>query len=449
MLKSQTEEAAVGKIMIWGFVKEEGRGLRVKVYVYADDTQVRSLNTDEKGRFEVDLPYDAYYKFEFAKRNYVQKMIEIDATEVPRDHQRFGHEWGGWQVELLRKVPGLDTSIYEFPVAKATYEEDEANFGFDYSYMNAKEKEFKEAEKEQKRLIKEYEKKQKEDAELYAELLDKANTAYDANELEGALDAYEKVLEIKSNEALALERRDEIKLTLETQANYAKFKGEAKAKEAGGELELAIEFWRKAKPLKPESPEAQTEIERITKILDDKKAELLAEEQQAEKERMLAAEAVRAEERAAAEQKKEEERLKKEEERKAQEAAEEARLKREKEEADRLLAERREAEMKEAEAKRAALSEEGLTAQEILDQMDKHSDEFVMKIASLYAEGVTEEVEKFKNRTVYKRIVVKGNRGHLYEKVVYNYGGKFYFKDGDSVDQFIWDKETVLNRGQD
>jgi len=429
------------KIMIWGFVEEDGKPLLgAKVYVYADDTQIRSVYSDEKGRFEVDLNYDAYYRFEFYKRNYVKKKIEIDATEVPEDDKRFGHEWGGWQVELLRKVPGLDTSIYEFPVAKAVYEEDEANFGFDYSYMHQKEEEFKEAEKEQKRLIKEYEKQLKEEEAKYAELMANANKAFENDEKEEALKAYNAVLEFRSNDQLAIERSELLTALLNREEMYAKYKGQSKASEAGNELSAAVEFWRKAKPLNPESDEAQKEIERITALIQAKEAELLAEQRAAEAATIAEEEAQRMAAQKEKERQLEEERKQKEAEAEAQRLAEEERLKKEKEEADRLLAERQAEEMAAAES--SSGEKKNL---ESLKDMDMHSEAFVMELAKIYPDGVTEEVEKFKNRTVYKRIVVKGNRGHLYEKVVYNYGGKFYFKDGDSVGQFIWDKETVLD----
>lgn len=416
-----------------------------KVYVYADDTQVRSVFTDEKGRFEVDLDYDAYYRFEFYKRNFVKKKIEIDASQVPVEHQRFGHEWGGWEVELLRKVPGIDTSAYEFPVAKAIYEDYEANFGFDYTYMRSKEEAFKEAEKEQRRMIKEYEKQQKELEAQYASLLAEANKAYDAKEWEKALENYEKIIEIRSDESLARERRDEIKFILNNKEQYNQFVAEAKAKESGGDLDGAIEFWRKAKPLLPELSEAQNEIERITALIAKNKEALAVEARKEEAALMAQAEEKRKAEREALEKKKEEERLKKEAELAAQQKAEEERLRKEKEESERLLAEKRAAEMKEAEEKRLANLGDMESIKERLNQMDKKSDEFVMELAKVYPNGVTEEVEEYKNRTVYKRIVVNNNRGHLYEKVVYNYGGVFYFKDGDSVAQFVWDKETVLD----
>lgn len=70
-------------------------------------------------------------------------------------------------------------------------------------------------------------------------------------------------------------------------------------------------------------------------------------------------------------------------------------------------------------------------------------DEFVDELAQKYPQGVTEEITKEATKTITTRIVVKGNQGDEYRKVVHNWGGKFFFKNGEPISEFIYNTETV------
>ncbi len=84
------------------------------------------------------------------------------------------------------------------------------------------------------------------------------------------------------------------------------------------------------------------------------------------------------------------------------------------------------------------------SGKEKLDLMDKKSEEFINELAKVYPEGVTEEIIQMSNRVITKRIVVSEGKGYLYEFVKYNWGGEFFFKNGESASKFVWDKETVI-----
>lgn len=75
---------------------------------------------------------------------------------------------------------------------------------------------------------------------------------------------------------------------------------------------------------------------------------------------------------------------------------------------------------------------------------DEYTDEFLNEIAQQFPEGVTEKVYKQGNKTITKRIVVKGGTGAVYRKVKHSWGGEYYFRNNDPITKFLWDKETVL-----
>lgn len=75
----------------------------------------------------------------------------------------------------------------------------------------------------------------------------------------------------------------------------------------------------------------------------------------------------------------------------------------------------------------------------------KTSQDFRLQLAKDYQEGLTETVYRKGNRTITKRVLVKQNLGDEYLMVVHDWGGIYYFKNGQPVTKFIWDKESLGN----
>ncbi len=71
-------------------------------------------------------------------------------------------------------------------------------------------------------------------------------------------------------------------------------------------------------------------------------------------------------------------------------------------------------------------------------------------LAQDYPQGVTEESSTLGNKVIITRVVVKGNRGDEYKKVV-DKAGNYYFKNGQSISQHTWDRETLqaFNKSKD
>ncbi|MCW5897869.1 MAG: hypothetical protein KIT10_01260 [Flavobacteriales bacterium] len=63
------------------------------------------------------------------------------------------------------------------------------------------------------------------------------------------------------------------------------------------------------------------------------------------------------------------------------------------------------------------------------------------KLAQEYPPGVTEESYTEGNKVIIRRVVVNGNRADEYSKVIAKWG-TFYFKNGQSISEAIWSKET-------
>lgn len=69
-------------------------------------------------------------------------------------------------------------------------------------------------------------------------------------------------------------------------------------------------------------------------------------------------------------------------------------------------------------------------------------EEYQKELAEKYPSGITEETAMEGNKTIVKRIVVREGKGNEYKRVEHNWGGIFYFKNGDAVTERVWKAET-------
>ena len=64
------------------------------------------------------------------------------------------------------------------------------------------------------------------------------------------------------------------------------------------------------------------------------------------------------------------------------------------------------------------------------------------ELGNAYPEGVTETEQQEERKKITKRIVVKEKMGSEYKRISYDWGGTYYFKNGESVGTYIWQYET-------
>ena len=78
----------------------------------------------------------------------------------------------------------------------------------------------------------------------------------------------------------------------------------------------------------------------------------------------------------------------------------------------------------------------------------KTKEEFLQALAKLYPKGVTEEIYMEGNVKITRRIVVDGNSGTEYKMSEHPWGGMFWFKNGTSINESVWNTETVKKNKQ-
>lgn len=68
---------------------------------------------------------------------------------------------------------------------------------------------------------------------------------------------------------------------------------------------------------------------------------------------------------------------------------------------------------------------------------------FCAELAKKYPQGLTEETYEEGGKKVTKRVIVDGSIGVEFKKVVHNWGGVYYFKNGSPTTNFTWQKEAM------
>ncbi len=64
------------------------------------------------------------------------------------------------------------------------------------------------------------------------------------------------------------------------------------------------------------------------------------------------------------------------------------------------------------------------------------------ELGNAYPEGVTESEKQENRKKITTRVVVKEKVGSEYKRISYDWGGTYYFKNGESVGTYIWQYET-------
>lgn len=72
----------------------------------------------------------------------------------------------------------------------------------------------------------------------------------------------------------------------------------------------------------------------------------------------------------------------------------------------------------------------------------REKERFSMELARKYPQGLTENEYVEGNKKIMQRIIVQGNKGVEYKRITHNWGGVYYFRNGEPISQFSWNKET-------
>lgn len=95
----------------------------------------------------------------------------------------------------------------------------------------------------------------------------------------------------------------------------------------------------------------------------------------------------------------------------------------------------------EIEAKKKALSQANAKQDDKATKPTTPNTNIPKIIDSDYKDGVTEETINENNRAIYRTVVKKDGAASNYQKIVYNWGGVFYFKNDNSITELTFQQE--------
>ena len=154
-----------------GTVKDEdgGRITGAQIALYQDGAELKRVSTGNNGRFDLYLEFGHEYTIEISKPSYVTKKLYLNTNNVPVDEQLWGYEFGGFVVDMFKRMDGVDYSILDKPIGKVYYEPNVENFVDDKLYtrgIKAEVDRLEEAQKEKIKADKEREKRLEADYQL-------------------------------------------------------------------------------------------------------------------------------------------------------------------------------------------------------------------------------------------------------------------------------------------
>lgn len=446
-----------------------GNSSDAKMVLYVNGNKIKELTPSRKNFFELDIDYNKEYILSFEKPDYVTKKIQIN-TKVPSTFNTKIARVTDFDVELFKQQEGQPIMSYKNPVGRIHYDAYIDDFNYDTDYT----RQFQEQLREEERLLalnQQQAVKAKQAAEEEARQQQIAAQAAARRQAEAEKKKAEEEARKKEAARIAAEAQARKDAEAKAKEEQRLQQEEASKKAAEQARRDAAEQARKlAEQQQVEAARLQAEAEKVRQADAEKKKAL--EEARRQEAARIAAEAQLQREAEAARKRAEEKHYRKEQARIAAEAqarkdaeamakADQLRqlqelAKREEERKQRELAEkaRREAERELTEAEKRKREDE-LRLRMIAERLSKSiGDEDAAEvikvltpedIARRYKRERVDEITSLPRITITRTVFNRNNTINFYTKVEHIWGSKFYFKDGFSISEFQYKKETANN----
>ncbi len=450
-----------------GKIKKDNKPLGgVTIQVTGNGVAPQTITSKENGGFSIVLDLQKSYSVTFIKSGHVSKLIEFN-TKVPADVADILYQFD-FKIDLFDDLAGVSNNNAMLkPVARVAYNPTYENFMDDENYTKQVRNEQENARKIAEEIIRKQEKIR----------LDSLNKSWNDSLAKAKSRDSQSLADKAQQERLRLEkekaRRDSIdkvnSLAQEAVKEKARLEAEAKLKEKQKqEAELAASLAAKAKQkaIDDSTQKAQADAKALAdaKAKEDKdrleSEAKLKEKQRLEAEQaasLAAKEKAQAEAKALSEAKAKEEKDRLEAEAKLKEkqrleaeqlagiaakekAIADAKLLQDKKaQNDKVEQERKAKLLAEIEAKKQMLAKAN-SVEEKSKPLPKTAP--IPKIVdSDYRDGVTEETITEANRVIYRTVIKKEGLAFNYQKIVYSWGGIFYFRNESSVTEISFNQD--------
>lgn len=147
---TEAQEALVGVSV--RFDVNKGKHSESKIVITKDGALFKTIDPG-KSKFSEELAFGHHYMMTFEKPGYITKRIAISTKGVPKDVQEDELDFD-FAVEIFKQYEGINTVVFNQPVARYFYDTKEDGFAYDTDYtksiraaLSSFEEEYKQQEK--------------------------------------------------------------------------------------------------------------------------------------------------------------------------------------------------------------------------------------------------------------------------------------------------------------
>lgn len=215
ILVSNTIHAQDWNLILEMIILEDGKDLSgAEINVYRDGKFVEKVTSDSKGRVDVNLEPGGLYEVTIGgSKNYIKKKLQINTKNIPPEDVAEDRYFPA-EVDIFKKLDGLNYSILEQPIGKIYYNPDKEEFDVDLDYtksMKAQLDQLQEDYLAQKAKEAELQAQKKKE---YDDAIKVADKAFKDEEWEKAAEYYEKAEKLQPMETYPSFQLAELKTKL-------------------------------------------------------------------------------------------------------------------------------------------------------------------------------------------------------------------------------------------
>lgn len=454
------EAKKAGYLEVKGRISKDRKPLDgVEVSISKNGKWIDNLSTSNGGKFKANLDMNSEYLITFKSPGCYNKSISISTYTEQKD---LSFVWTySFAVDLIAEIPGFNNpEVFNKPVAKVIYRGDEGAFNYDEKYTSAAQSELTKALNAAMAKQNSDREKRRQDslnnlkagAEARAKAEAEARQKHRMDSIAAANKAKQEADRAKLlSDQRSKQRADSLaKIAAQLRAkqvadSIAKAKSDALAKSLEEKQRIAAQRRADSTAMADAARKAKLEAQKAKQREDSiTKAEAEAKIKALERAKLEAAKH-KADSVAKAFQEARErelaEKIKKEAERRAKQIADSTA------QADALRKKQEEERLKQIEKARAdSIAHAQLLEQQKREALEKQKAAQLAEQAKKEPDSFHEETLTEKNRTIKKTTIVQGGVKNIWEMDSYNWGGIFYFQNGNSISKETYDQGIETSR---
>jgi tetratricopeptide (TPR) repeat protein len=263
-------------ISIYGVVRDYNDKQKipnVTISVFENGKKIFERKSNLSGKYDFILEFDKLYRIEYSYPNYVTKFLTMDVTNIPEEDRVGGLDMN-IDMTLFRKIEGMDVSLLDNPIGKASYDFKRRDFYWDMAYTQAMHKKIEEMMEEHQRRLDDEEAMLAARQKEFDDLVRKGDEAVRQKEFNQSIGHYTGALAIYPDNVAVQEKLENAKQAqiayaseLAKEEEYASLIQQGDANYSNKSWENAKSNYQAALSIKPDESYPKNRIASIEELL--------------------------------------------------------------------------------------------------------------------------------------------------------------------------------------